>query len=396
MDVRPHIERLRAFVEARDFAGHDPYDALNSPVLRALSFGTKYGRIAWTQFMRRCPLNLRPLLGVPRQHNPKGLGLFLGGYTRLHRQDPGEESEDTIRHLIALLTSLRSPAGKGHGWGYNFDWQSRAAFVPRGTPTIVNSAFVGHALLDAYERLGIQDALDLAAPTAGFMLEGLNRKREGETFCFSYTPTDRNYVHNANMLGASLLIRLHGLTGEAQQKEAALASLAYSMNHQQGDGSWFYAETDFQRWVDSFHTGFNLEALRVFLHLGQGQEYRSAYVKGRDYYARTFFLEDGTPKYYNSRLYPIDVHAPAQGIAFFSQEEGHGELTERILSWLLREMWDERGFVFFRKTRSHTNRIPYMRWAQAWAFHALTRYHCRADTESGNAATEDASTGHAG
>jgi len=32
------------------------------------------------------------------------------------------------------------------------------------------------------------------------------------------------------------------------------------------------------------------------------------------------------------------------------------------------------GFFYFQKHRWYTNRIPYMRWGQAWAFHALTEY----------------------
>ena len=31
-------------------------------------------------------------------------------------------------------------------------------------------------------------------------------------------------------------------------------------------------------------------------------------------------------------------------------------------------------YFYFRKGRFLTNRIPYMRWSQAWAFHALTEY----------------------
>ena len=82
------------------------------------------------------------------------------------------------------------------------------------------------------------------------------------TNCFSYTPIDHTAVHNANLLGASLLIRLYKITGEEKLRRAALASLAYSMKYQHDDGSWYYAETAMQSWIDSFHTGFNLEAVR--------------------------------------------------------------------------------------------------------------------------------------
>ena len=42
---------------------------------------------------------------------------------------------------------------------------------------------------------------------------------------------------------------------------------------------------------------------------------------------------------------------------------------------MLREMRNSRtGAFYFRKGRRITNRIPYMRWSQAWAFNALTSY----------------------
>ena len=147
------------------------------------------------------------------------------------------------------------------------------------------------------------------------------------------------------------------------------------MQCQHEDGSWYYAEADIQHWIDSFHTGFNLEAIRHFLRLGEAEEYRSAYEKGVRYYEDNFFLADGTPKYYHDRVYPIDIHAPAQAIVFFSGEgEKYRDFTERILSWLLNNMWDERGYFYFRKGKFLVNKIPYMRWSQAWCFHALASY----------------------
>lgn len=367
LDVTPHLQQLRTYVEARDFAGYDPYDALNSPIVRALAFGTAAGRIVWTQLLRRCPLNLRPILLTPRGHNPKALGLFLGGYSRLSGIAKDASAREFIGPLLAKLRGIRAQGYAGNSWGYNFDWQSRVAFVPAGTPTIVNCAFIGHALLDCWELTRRQEALDLAVPISDFILTDLHRRAEGETICFSYTPIDENYVHNANLLGASLLIRLAHVTGDSSLRDPALAALAYSMAHQHPDGSWFYGERGIQHWIDSFHTGFNLEALRWFIRLGEGDLYRDAYRRGVGYYVGRFFLEDGTPKYYSDRTYPVDIHAPAEAIFFLSGEgDPYAPLVERILGWTLANLRDPRGYFWFRKGRRLTNRIPYMRWGQAW------------------------------
>lgn len=376
IDVSSEIDSLVRFISSCDYAGYDPYDALNSPIVRLLTLGTKSGRIAWTQFLRRFPLNVRPLLLLPAGHNPKGIGLFLQGFARLHSLQPNGNNMEIISRLLNLLQELRSKSCSGNGWGYNFDWQSRAAFVKKGTPTIVNSSFIGHALLNTYEITKTDQALELALPIADFIIKDLHRKKEDCGFCFSYTPLDHNYVHNANLLGASLLIRIHAITGEQVLKETALNALAYTMHYQHDDGGWFYAEKNIQHWIDSFHTGFNLQAIRYFLDLKEATEHRDAYKKGVKYYAENFFLANGTPKYYHNRIYPIDIHAPAQAIAFFAETGSeYATLTDKILAWMLENMRNKKtGSFFFRKGKYITNKIPYIRWGQAWAFHALTEY----------------------
>ncbi len=374
-NIQHCVRDMLSYMERTDCAGYDPYDALNSPLFRWAGAKNKWVRVGATHLVKRSPINLRPLLRIPKGHNPKGIGLFLWGYAKLYAVDKDERRLEKINRLLALLEELRSTGYSGNCWGYNFDWQSRTFLRPKGTPTIVNTSFIGHALLDCYECTGSQRALDLALPIKEFLLNDLHRTRLDGAFCFSYTPVDTEAVHNANLLGASILARLARYCNDDRLVPNALASLKYSMQHQREDGSWFYADTDIQRWIDSFHTGFNLQAIRYILEAGLAPEYREAYRRGVEFYARNFFLEDGTPKYYHDRVYPIDIHAPAQAICFFAHEgREYRDLTHRIVTWMLRHLYSGRGFFYFRKGRFFTNRIPYMRWSQAWAFHALTEY----------------------
>ena len=367
--------RLQAYVEANDYAGYDPYDAFNSPLVRALGRHSRWTGIAFTQLFRRCPINLRPLFGVKKGHNPKGIGLFLWGYAKLYAIEPNEATLNRIRYLLTLLESLKTEGYSGNCWGYNFDWQSRNTFWPKGSPTVVNSSFIGHALLDCYEYTGLDQALTMAGSIKDFILRDLNRIPQGDHFCFCYSPTDSNVIHNANMLGASILVRLLKYTGDAACEEAALSSLAYSMSRQREDGSWPYGEAKTQQWIDSFHTGFNLQALKTILDEGFAAEYREAFDRGTTYYVENFFLADGTPKYFHDRVYPLDIHAPAEGICFLATlGEKYRAQTERILGWMVENMLSPKGYFYYRKTKYGTIRIPYMRWTQAWVFHALTQY----------------------
>jgi hypothetical protein len=377
MDVNNVLERLRRYCESQNFAGWDPYDAMNSPFMPVLSLGTKYGRIAWTQFLRRSPVNLRPLLMIPKGYNPKGLGLFLRSYSRLYAMDQKPEYLDVCRKLIHLLKECRSEGYSGNCWGYNFRWQSRVTDAPKYTPTVVNSSFIGHALMDCYELTGDREALELASSIPDFIINDLNRLEEGAAFCFSYMPTDYDYVHNANALGASLVVRVAKAVGlDRQVIEQARRSMAYTMNHQHEDGSWYFAEEKIQHWIDSYHTGFVLEALRHVIELGEGDEWREHYRKGVEFYANNFFLPDGTCTYYHDRGLPIDIHCPSEAVIFFSHEPGHADLAEKTCRRMIETLWDEkRGYFWFRLTRGKIpNRIPYIRWGQAWALLALVEY----------------------
>ena len=374
MNIDLSIRKIRAFLEKEDFRGYDPYDGLNSPIFRTFSFNQKVFRITLIQVMKRCPLNFRSVLGIKKDFIPKGIGLFLWSYAKLYKVTGNSEFLEKIDFFLNLLVRLKSRGYSGNCWGYNFDWQSRAFFLPKFTPTIVNSSFVGHALIDTYQFTAKERALEMALPISAFILRDLNRKEDARGICFSYSPLDESSVHNANLLGASLLIRLYKFLHEEELKDTALASLAYSMSYQREDGSWYYAETDYQRWIDSFHTGFNLQSILYFLEEGYGFEYKDAFKKGVRFYAENFFLDDGAPKYYYDKTYPLDIHSAAQALVLFSRVGGYAPLMEKIHQWMLKTMQDEEGFFYYQKNRFFINKIPYIRWAQAWAFHALTEF----------------------
>jgi uncharacterized protein YyaL (SSP411 family) len=375
MNISQHLEALEIYLKKENFKGYDPFDALNSPLLKNLSFDSKSLRILYIQSLKRLPLNIRPLLGIKKDFNPKGAGLFLWGYAKLYEIYRKPEHLEKIKFFLDLLEKLKSEGYSGNCWGYNFDWQSRAFYLPRQTPTLVNSSFIGHALIDTHSYTGSERGLEMAVSIKDFILEDLNRTQDGSCFCFSYSPVDETAIHNANLLGASFLIRLYRYTGDESTRDAALAALSYSMKRQRPEGSWFYADTDIQRWIDSFHTGFNLQSISYFLEEGFGREFQDAFDRGVEFYARNFFRPDGAPYYYSGRLYPVDIHSSAQAVVFFSRFGGeYRELAGTSLRWMIDNMRDGGGLFYYRKGRLIKNKVPYMRWSQAWAFHALTEY----------------------
>lgn len=368
--------RLEEWMRVRDLAGYDPHDLLSSRWVRGLTFGSRWLAVAWTQFGKRSVVQLRPMLGVRPTRNAKGIGLVLASRLRLARASGEARYREGADELVGWLGRHRAAGGRSAGWGYPFPWANRDFFAPAGTPSSVVTAFVGHALLDAAEELGSGEAEALAVDAGEFVRSELGRIPGPDgTFCFSYTPLDRRGVHNANLLAASLLARLAARFDRAELADEALAAARFSVAAQRTDGSWPYGVGRRNGWVDSFHTGYSLVALHeIEARLGVG-EFKPALETGIDYWLRSFF--DGPAVgFYAGRPFPIDAHAVAHAILAMlelrERVEDGVERAERLAAWAVREMRHPAGHYEYLRGPRLRNRLPYMRWVQAWMLRALS------------------------
>ena len=376
-----HLEaktlKLLAFCQANDWAGYDPYDAANSKVLAALPFlDSRIPRLVLTQFLKRSPIDLRRLLHIPKTQNPKAIALFLSAFLKLSRIGVAKAA-DLVEPMIERLIALRSPGIRYWCWGYSFPWQTRTIVVPRGAPNLVCTVFAANALLDAYEQYKDRRCLDMAVSTAEYVLDELYWTDGKSIAGFSYPLRSlRNQVPNANFLGAALLCRVYHHTSEVKFLGPALRVARYSATKQHVDGSWDYGEGPSQQWIDNFHTGYNLCALRSIGRYTGTIEFESCIEGGLEFYRTHFFREDGAPRYFHNRTYPVDIHCVAQSIITLlglkDLDPGNVELARSVFQWAMNHMWDERGFFYYRVLRFHTIRIPYMRWAQAWMLLAMS------------------------
>lgn len=385
IDFSDSFKVLKQYCEREDFKGWDPYDGLNSKLFQCLPLISKNRlfRLAWIQLFKRNPINLRSITGVAKDYNPKGLGLFISGYCNLYKLDPNPKCLEIIRYLADKVCLHKSMGYSGSCWGYNFDWQSRAFFQPKFTPTIVATTFIAWALMDAYEITGECKYLDTALSSKDFILKDLNRTYDDEgDFAFSYSPKDHTQVFNASLLGSRLLARIYFYTKDPLLKEMAKKSVAYCCKHQKKDGSWSYGTLPFHQWTDNFHTGYNLECLHAYQYYTLDNTYQEQIEKGFQYYIKTFFTEEGIPKYYNNQMYPIDVHATSQLVITLSKMgrfNTYKPLIDKVLLWTIMNMQDKRGFFYYQLKKNINSRIPYMRWAQAWMFVAFSEYFANTD-----------------
>ena len=372
------FKKLKNYCEKENFRGWDPYDGLNSKIFNALYLNKiQFFRLAWIQLFKRNPINLRNLFLIDKEYNPKGLGLFLTGYCNLYKVEKKEEYLNHIIFLADKLIELQSKGYSGSCWGYNFDWQSRAFFLPKTTPTVVATSFISSALLDAYDITKEERYLNTAISSTKFIINDLNKTPKKEGFIFSYSPYDNTRVYNASLLGSKLLARVYSYTKDESLLKIAKNSVTACANTQREDGAWIYGELKIQDWVDSFHTGYNLECIYDYQMYTGDNSFDVVIEKGLKYYLENFFLEDGTPKYYDNKTYPIDIHAPAQFVATLyklNQLKNNKELVDKVLNWTISNMQDEKGYFYYQLKPSKSSKIPYMRWAQAWMFYSFTYY----------------------
>jgi len=378
VNLKNAIIRLEAWLAQNDYKAYDPFDGLSAK-LRWLTFNNKYLNIALQQTIRRFPINLRPLLGISKERSTKGMGFIAKGYLHLYATERKAQFRDQAIDCLNWLLRNASPGYSGLCWGNHFDYQSRAFYLPKGVPTIVWTALIGQAFLDAYELLEEGRYLEAARSSCDFILNDLGRYEEDGAICFDYIPTQSNQVHNANVLGAALLARVYKYTKEPILKEMSTKSIRYTLKHQQLDGSWYYGEQSNLRWIDSFHTGYVLDSIKTYIESTGGEEPLPALLKGYKYYKVNFFLEDGTPKYYNNKIYPIDIQCPAQAIETLVYFRDHDldalRLAQKIASWTIQNMQDPSGYFYFRKYRFFVNKTPMLHWGQATMFSALSRLY---------------------
>lgn len=379
-DLRNTLRKAIAYCEANDWAGYDPYDALNSPLFKEGSLlDSRIPRLIGTQLLKRSPINVRQLLAVPKTQNPKALGLFLSSLVRISTTGFADYRRQ-IAYLAGRIKDLRSPNQTYWCWGYSFPWQTRTVLVGANAPNLVCTSFVADAMLDMYEFSGDSDYLQMATSAAEYITNTLYWT-EGDVAGFAYPlPSVRNQVHNANLLAAGLLFRVSRLTGNKKFLTPALKAARFSASEQDPDGSWRYGQGGSQEFIDNFHTGFNLCALCGITRELKSDEFIENILRGYKFYREHFYLKTGAVRYFSEKTYPIDIHAVAQSIitpAVLSEiAPEHLALSVAVLSWSQKHMFDAQGYFYYRILPLGTIRTPYMRWSQAWMVSALSQLLC--------------------
>jgi polysaccharide biosynthesis protein VpsJ len=374
--VYESISRLSGWLEKNEYRGFDTFDGLSARLLRPFTFNNKYLRIALQQVVRRFPVNLRPLIGVAKSHSTKGMGFLARGFVRLHQATGDTAWRDKAEFTLQWLIDHKAPGYTGAAWGNHFDYQSRVSYVPKGVPSIVWTSLIGHAFLDAHGDFHDDCFLEAAVSACEHILHDLSTFAEGDSLCISYFPKQSVQVHNANTLGAGLLARTYAHTRKESYRVLAQKAIQYTAGHQRPDFSWYYGEPSGLHWVDNFHTAYVLDSLKYYAEGTGDCQFDGKLKAGYEYWKSTFFLADGTPKYYDHKTLPLDIQCCSQAIdtlVFFNDSDPDAlELALKVAQWTIRNMQDRTGYFYYRRySRWLVNKTPTLHWGQATMLCAL-------------------------
>jgi hypothetical protein len=383
-EVVASLDRLARWVEGHDFKAYDPGDGQMS-FLRTLTFDSPVLERILTAVVLRTPINIRPLIGISPHTSTKGIGYMAWGYLLRYSATGDKKFAGQAAQCLEWLVEHRAPGYRDYCWGNDFRFTTRAGRIPRHEPTIVWSALIGEAFMDAHELLARPTYLDVASSICDWILK-LPREDTPSGTCLSYVAKGQMSIHNSNMLGAALLARVGSVTNRRDALALASQAMRYSCSRQNPDGAWFYGELPKYHWIDNFHTGYNLDSLKRYSSYTGDTAFDGNLCRGYRFFKSTFFEADGRPKYLHDRTLPIDIQCAAQAIdtlAYFSDKDADSlDLASQVARWTIRNMQAHDGHFYYRDLGWTKIRTPMFHWGQATMFKALAHLLCKLSNSS--------------
>ncbi|MBU2530687.1 MAG: hypothetical protein KKD35_06575, partial [Elusimicrobia bacterium] len=256
------FDKLETYITKENFKGYDPYDTLNSWVPFHLL--GKWGPVLGIQFQKRNPINIRPLLGIQKDYNPKAMGLFLQAYSLLYKKTRKLEYKQKADFFFEWLCKNFSKGYSGFAWGYNFPWATQKKYIAPFTPSSVVTGFVCKGIYEYWRATNYERAGEALSSASEFILNDIPRTEDESGICFSYTPIERDLCFNSSLLAAEIIAKAYVIDPNPGLKSKAIKAVEWVVAHQKDDGRWNYSvdpNTGEEREQIDFHQGYVLESI---------------------------------------------------------------------------------------------------------------------------------------
>ena len=372
------FDKLERYITKAHYRGYDPYDTLNSWIPFHLT--GKWGPVLATQIQKRNPINLRPFIGIQKDYNPKGMGLFLKAYCNLYRKTREQDYLDKAKWIFDWLVNNHSRGYSGMAWGYNFPWASFSDYKQAFLPSVVVTQHVVDGIYAYYELTHDEKAGKAIISAAEYVSEDIPVTEFDTGISFAYTHQSKGACYNASLHAAEILLKsclVQGISPDERIEQA----VRFVLSMQKEDGSWYYSldtGKNTERKQIDFHQGFVLVSLYNILKQGRflQNEITSAITKGLKFYKNEQFFLNGRSMWRLPKKWPVDIHNQSQGIITFAMLKDYHpdylEFAKTISKWTIDNMQDKTGYFYYRKYPLFTNKIPFVRWSQAWMMLALS------------------------
>jgi hypothetical protein len=317
----------------------------------------------------------------PRMRLPISDAHFAMGFAALHESTGEQKYLERAIHFLDVLEATRCPGFSRHGWGYPFDWRTRAGILARGTPLITTTPY-------CYEAFG-----------AVFRIDRQSRWREvmrsiadhtlldyrdvdagpGAKTC-TYTPTSGEKVVNASAYRAFTLFSAWREFGDDRYRVAAEGNLNFVLQAQLPDGSWPYALDGARPFVDHFHTCFVMKALAKIEALSGNAACMAALARGVEFYLRNLFSADGLPRPFARAprlvVYRRELYDCAEcinlGVLLRGRYRELDAAVDRTVDDILQHWQRPSGQFRSRRLMLGWDNVPMHRWGGSEMFRSLS------------------------
>ena len=239
-------------------------------------------RLAAIQVVTRSPIDIRPLVGVRKARNAKGLSLFSRALLARHRMTGSADDAAEARELLDWLIAHPAPGFDAACAGVTRTRGRTSGSSPRGTsPTGWSPRSSARPCSTGTRRCRTAATSTPPARRCGSCSRRRRRCIEDEDrWCVSYVPDPAIdwIVMDVSALTGALAARLGALTGDGDLIRQGGRLVRYVVSKQTDYGAWFYADPPSASHIthDNYHTGFILDAI---LRLRAGHRQRR--VRGR-------------------------------------------------------------------------------------------------------------------
>ncbi len=374
INIIENLNKLLYWIDSEEYKGYDPYDTLNAPIFSYVK--SIYIKYITLQINKYLPINIRPLIGVKKDYSPKGMALFLNAYSKLLRIPELSSIYGLlirgIEKQLSWIKNNKINLDDTICWAMNFPLSNIQEERTKNDPSSVLNCFMGEALYEYYINTKDPEILNLLIGISNFLNNKIPITEATYGLCYSYTQHRKDIVFNANMHVAEFFAKLYKLTDNEEYKYIAKKCVNFTLKYQKSDGRWEYSisENGQERHQYDFHQGFILCSLYDYMILcnDQRDQVIEALQKGYNFYKSLFYHGKSYWRY--PKKYPIDIHNQAMGIICFSKLSNifndSLKQAEEIFIWTINNMQDKKGFFYTHSYPLIKNKIPYIRWGQAW------------------------------